>query len=441
MTCDEVSHPGEPLVAERLGLVFPSGRRPELMRGIAQAAREAGARNVEVYLADLASAPDDHPEWSRLAGYLTIGETYFFRDRACFEALSQQVLPMLIEARRRAGDLRLNLWSAGCATGEEPYSLAIVLDTLLPDLRDWAVTILATDISGAALVQARRASYRDWSFRETPDLVRQRSFARGSDGRWRLADDLRRVVRFDVLNLAQPSSPPARVMPSGMDVVLCRNVLMYFTPAAQRMAAERLVGALAPHGWLVTSAVEASADLFRALEPVNFPNAVLFRHVGKRPVETAPRLAGNGVAAPAVPRRLGLRDLLAEARICADAGARDRARALCEQAIGRDRLAVEAYLLLATIHQECGEAAAAIDMLQRVIYLAPATTSAHFLLGRLLLQRGDVRHGRKALEAVLDLLRVAEPGAPVAGAVDLTAGRLATAVRAQLDAMPEEGRR
>lgn len=442
MIRDEASDPRERVIADRLGLAFTPARRPEMLRLVAQAARDAGAGDVETYLAGLASMPDDHPEWSRLAAYLTVGETYFFRDRACFDALSQQVLPTLIEARRRAGDLRLGLWSAGCATGEEPYSLAILLDSLLPDLRDWAVTILATDISGAALAHARRAAYREWSFRETPELIRQRHFSRGPDRRWRLTDDLHQLVRFDVLNLARSSSPPS--MPAGIDVVFCRNVLMYLTPGAQRVAAGRLAGALAPAGWLVTSAVEASPELFHALEPVNFPGAVFFRHVGACAGEAAPRLIGAPRDAPIAASVLTVaappdpHDLVAEARVCADAGARDRARALCEQAISRDRLAVEPYLLLATIHQECGNASAAIDTLQRAIYLAPATTSAHFFLGQLLLQRGDVRRGRRALEAVLDLLRDAEPGAPVADAADLTAGRLVTAVRAQLASVPED---
>lgn len=126
------------LIASRLGLDFSEARQADLERGLIRALRTSSVSVPETYLTLLASLPEGSPELMRLAGHLTVGETYFFRDRALFEALEQHVLPSLIEARRAEGILRLRLWSAGCATGEEPYSLAILLDRLLPDLSDWA---------------------------------------------------------------------------------------------------------------------------------------------------------------------------------------------------------------------------------------------------------------------------------------------------------------
>jgi len=144
------------LVARRLGLDFPEARRADLERGLLRASRTSVAGGPETYLDWLATLPDQDPEWGRLAGQLTVGETYFFRDQACFGALEQEVLPPLIRLRREEGLLRLRLWSAGCATGEEPYSLAILLDRLLPDRSEWALTILATDVNPASLEAARR---------------------------------------------------------------------------------------------------------------------------------------------------------------------------------------------------------------------------------------------------------------------------------------------
>src|SRR5205807_2307178 len=121
----------------------------------------------QAYFGALSKWPSEHPEWSRLVGYLTVGETYFFRDSACFDALEHTVFPSLIAARRADGSRRHRIWSYGCATGEEPYSLAILLDRLLPDRAEWSVTILATDVNPEALEVGRAGMYREWSFRAT----------------------------------------------------------------------------------------------------------------------------------------------------------------------------------------------------------------------------------------------------------------------------------
>src|SRR3972149_9206643 len=166
------------LIARRLGLDFPEARDADLVRGLTRACQASPLPTPEGYLAWLATLRDESPEWRRLAGSLTVGETYFFRDCSCFDALEQHVLPSLIATRRAEGILRLRLWSAGCATGEEPYSLAILLDRLLPDRANWAVTILATDVNPEALAAAGRGAYREWSFRETPPAIRDPYFHR-----------------------------------------------------------------------------------------------------------------------------------------------------------------------------------------------------------------------------------------------------------------------
>ncbi|MGH7352060.1 MAG: CheR family methyltransferase, partial [Candidatus Methylomirabilales bacterium] len=147
----EVWHLARALIARRLGLDFSTLRQADLKRGFARILGNLSPPAVDRYLDKLASLPDDSPEWGRLAGELTVGETYFFRDYACFDALEREILPTLIATRRAEGIPRLRLWSAGCATGEEPYSLAILIDRLLPDRSEWTVTVLATDINPNAL--------------------------------------------------------------------------------------------------------------------------------------------------------------------------------------------------------------------------------------------------------------------------------------------------
>lgn len=119
---DAVCQQARALIASHQGLDFPEGRRGDLERGLTHALRTSAFAELEGYVSWLATLPAESPEWKKLAGHLTVGETYFFRDHGCFEALEHHVLPSLITARRTEGSLRLRLWSAACATGEEPYS-------------------------------------------------------------------------------------------------------------------------------------------------------------------------------------------------------------------------------------------------------------------------------------------------------------------------------
>ena len=245
---DEVYQQARALIARRLGLHFPQGRRANLERGLLTACHAASVPRLETYLAWLTTLPTASQEWRRLAGSLTVGETYFFRDRASLAALEQHVLPSLIAAQRARDLLQLRIWSAGCATGEEPYSLAILLDRLLPDRSQWHVTILATDINPEALEAAQRGLYRAWSLRETPLWLRERYFCRRSAATFEVDPQIRQMVTFVRCNLADDDDLAAVAHTSAVDVILCRNVLMYFTPEVQRAVVAQLLRALVPGG-------------------------------------------------------------------------------------------------------------------------------------------------------------------------------------------------
>ncbi|HEU0105551.1 MAG TPA: CheR family methyltransferase, partial [Vicinamibacteria bacterium] len=244
------------LVAHRLGLRVAEDRHAEMDRTLREAAGASGRPALEAWLAGLASRPLADPAWVRLIARLTIGETHFWRDHACFEALERHVLPDLIAARHSGRALRV--WSAACSTGEEPYSLAILLDRLLLDRAAWDLTVLATDLNPASLETARRGLYRPWSLRDVPAAVRERYFReRGARG-IEVDSEIRRMVRFETANLTD-GFPPA-VTGGAMDLILCRNVIMYLTPEAARRAVAHLRGALAVDGWLVVAPAEASAE-------------------------------------------------------------------------------------------------------------------------------------------------------------------------------------
>ena len=436
------------LIAQRLGLHFPEGREDELGRRLLRACRASNVSDVERYVSLLGTLPEDSPEWRRFASHLTVNETYFLRDRAFMDVLEQEVLPSLITRRREEGIPRLRLWSAGCSTGEEPYSLAILVDRLLPDRAHWSVTILGTDVDPVALATAERGLYREWSFRATPDWVRARYFERSGGGTYELAPRIRKLVTYAPLNLAEDTYPSLATNTVAFDLILCRNVVMYFTPEAQRAAARRFHDALVEGGWLTLSPAEASAQLLAPLEPVNLGGAILFRKGAREapsavpapripppPARARPARAPAPAPAPA-PKRAGPADerpLLDQAALEAGGGRLERARDLCLEAIGADKLDAAAYLLLAEVEQERGDLTAAVDAVRRAIYLTPDSAAAHFLLGSLLRRGGEEIKARRSMETVVTLLEGAPEDQPVPGADGLTAGRLRETAAAYLE--------
>jgi chemotaxis protein methyltransferase CheR len=452
---DEVCHQARALIARRLGLDFPDSRRTNLEAGLLSACQAASVPALETYLTWLTTLPAGSQEWRRLASYLTVGETYFFRDRASLEALEQHVLPSLIAAHRARGIRQLRVWSAGCATGEEPYSLAILLDRLVPDRRHWQVTILATDINPVALETAQRGLYRPWSFRDAPTWLRERYFYHHSAGTFELDPRIRRMVTFMPCNLADDSDLALVATRGSMDVILCRHVLMYFTHEAQRATVAQFQRALVPGGWLVVGAVEATAELLRPLLPMTFPGAILYRKAplpsdvlpGVLPPQALPNRIPDNAGQPTVTPQVSnlapavrqVRDvpdpvtLLQRARTLADQGCLEPARDLCEAVLAQDRLDAAAHLLLAAIHHERGGILEALEALRRAIYLEPDCVPAHFLLGGLLFQQGESQRARRSMETVINLLHTAPRDDVVPSSDGLTAGRLLEMARASLE--------
>ena len=157
-------------MAIQMGLHFPRDRWGDLERGIAAAASEFGMTNVESCMHWLLSAPLTRDQIEILASHLTVGETYFFREKRSFEVLEEHILPVLLRARGDT-EARLRIWSAGCCTGEEPYSIAMLIDRLIPNAAKQNITILATDINPRFVRKAADGVYGEWSFRGTPPSI------------------------------------------------------------------------------------------------------------------------------------------------------------------------------------------------------------------------------------------------------------------------------
>lgn len=286
------------LIAVKMGLHFPESRWHDLERGLVSAAvagkfaTDKSTDNkftdnkfvdVNVYCQSLLSASLTHTQIEELSPHLTVGETYFFREKPTFHALRDYIFPELIRARR-AATKRLRIWSAGCCTGEEAYSSAILLSQLLPDLNEWSLSILATDINPQFLRKATEGVYGEWSFRDIPPHIKEHYFTPRAKGRFEILPSIKQRVKFAWLNLAEESYPSPQNHTSGLDLIFCRNVLMYFSPEQAKQVARRFYDSLAEGGWLVVSLGEASHHLFSDFKMVQFPNAILYQKKGASPI-------------------------------------------------------------------------------------------------------------------------------------------------------------
>lgn len=289
---------GERLTAS-MGVRFAADKLYELDRAMGAVARDLGSADPEQCARRLLSAPLRKVELEILASYLTVGETYLFRDPGSFAAVEERTLPGLIRTRRTE-DRRLRIWSAGCCTGEEPYSLAIVLDRLIPDLEDWNVTILATDINPRFLSRAKQGRYTEWSFRGVPEQVRARYFVPVGTRQFEIRPALKRRVTFAYLNLAEDCYPALSNGTNAMDLIFCRNVLMYFSPELVQRVVDNMHRCLVEGGNLIVGPVETSPVLFKAFSCLHENGVTIYRRKGAADVlaETSWPSAALSAVAP-----------------------------------------------------------------------------------------------------------------------------------------------
>ncbi|TAL18541.1 chemotaxis protein CheR [bacterium] len=483
--------PGEVLeevgrqVAGCMGLHFPRSKWPALEQGLACAARELGFGGPGEFAKWFISAPPSRETTETVASHLTVGETYFLREMRCFEILEQEIIPEILR-NRRGGEQRLRIWSAGCATGEEPYSVAIMLHRMREALKGWEVSILATDINRRALKKAGEGVYTEWSFRSPPKGFREHYFSRTGNGLYELSPHIKKMVNFAWLNLAEDIYPSLAGDTNAMDVILCRNVLMYFEPELAKRVVDRLRLCLVDGGWLVVSPCEGSGTLSDRFAAVNFPGAILYRKTGCVPQKREPKTPAPVTplpdrwppaprAAPAPPPKgkkphppaavpppppspcetalslyeQGLYGKAAEvlslhlsknggdapalallSRILANEGKLSEALKLSGKAIAADKMSAGLHYLRAVILQETGAAEEAGAELGRALYLDQEFVLAHFSLGNLALRLGKAKEARRHFGNALRLLRKYRLDEILPESEGIPAGRLAEIIEA-----------
>ncbi|MGH9550581.1 MAG: CheR family methyltransferase, partial [Terriglobales bacterium] len=263
-----------------MGVSFSGDRLSELSRKIPSLCAAFGYASGDEFVHWLIKNEPSTRDLGILAEHLTIGETYFFRDPELFDHLRKELLPELL--RERTESRSLKIWSAGCCSGEELYSIAMLLHELLPGRSRWQIHLTGTDINPAFLEKARSGVYRDFSLRATPDQWRERYFEPLDNGGWQLCSEIKEMVSFQWLNLVAAESK--RLAPLEQDIILCRNVLMYFNVPAALQAMELLESRLSECGFLFVSPFDISLAAHDKVVLVTRPGLVYLQRRKPEPV-------------------------------------------------------------------------------------------------------------------------------------------------------------
>lgn len=464
-------------IRDHAGLSFVPERFDELERRTRRAMAKAGIADVLDYADGLGSGRISFDDW---VSELTVGETYFFREPGHFEFIRRRVLPGLLALRGTGHAFRV--WSAGCASGEEAYSLAILFEEQCLSAN---LHLIGTDVSRAALVKARAGRYGAWSLRGALEPWIDRYFERCEKKQFAIADRLRQQVTFEYLNLALDEYPSFFTGVWGNDVILCRNVMIYLDRDTVRSVGRRLFESLADGGWLITGPSDPPLGDFAPYETIVTDAGVFYRRphrhaeiavsaqvlthddrgtpfvvgedertggrsltIAQAPIEErgteddrepltaaqAAFAAGRYDHAIQLARAL-IEDAGAaalEVRATANLlGAREASR-ICTAAMLRFPLGAELYVLQASLLLDLRDYEAAAQAARRLLYLDRSLIVAHLLLGSILGKSGDHEEALRAFRNACDLAQLAPSGDAVPFTDGERAGRLADFARAQM---------
>jgi chemotaxis protein methyltransferase CheR len=412
------------LIREVTGNVVPEERFALLQELAERRARALSYPDVPAYLTALA-AGRLAGEWDGLIAVVTIKESYFFRAPQQFEALRREILPRLLA--RRAEDRTLRIWSAACARGEEPGTLALLLAEE-PALASWRWRIVATDVDEEALAGARRGLYGERAVSQVPPDLLARYFTRRGK-LYELDPGLRERIDYRSLNLART---PYELPEPELDLILLRNVLIYFGRPLQRWVVGQMSAHLAREGYLFLGASETLWQIQDELEAVDLGGSFAYRHPpADRPVREAraerpalsppkppmppkapaPRRPApakrkptiKALSAPAPAPSVPAADLQAAVRRVAD-NRIDEAASLVAELLAADPSEPAPHALAGFLHDLAGRTEEAVPAYRAALYLDPALYQARLLLADCLLRLGHRKLAEKQFQEVLTLV-------------------------------------
>lgn len=273
------------LLEARTGQKLNKDRHWRIDTALSGLLRERGIASVDALVNQLLQ-PQQNELAQAVVEALLNNETYFFRDRAMFDLLSNRVLPAIAE--RRAATRRIAIWSAGCSTGQEVYSLAMMLLEQRSRWAGWTIEIVGTDISSAVIKTAREGCYTSFQVQRGLGVQQMLNYFEETDRGWKASQQIQRMVRFEEHSILNP--PP---LPGSFDLVLCRNVLLYFDGPTRTRALDRLAQAMTPEGLLMLGGGETTVGHSELLEPSAQFSGLFTMAARRRDAKSNPaRLAG-----------------------------------------------------------------------------------------------------------------------------------------------------
>jgi chemotaxis protein methyltransferase CheR len=429
-------------VVDATGLSYYADRDADLAHRISRRLATLGVADCASYL-DILQNPFRGPsELDALVTEITIGESYFFRHREHFDALRDVVLPDVLKRNRVTR--RLRVWCAGCADGAEPYSLAILLKgEMAHQLWGWEVAILGTDINRSFLARAREGSFAEWALRSTSPEMRGAWFLKEGNV-WKVAPQCKEWVSFQYHNLAEDSFGAAFSNLSAFDVIICRNVMIYFGPELMRKIIGQFHECLVPGGWLLVGPAEPNMTSFTSFNAVNAPGATLYQkrdeadsfNIGSLSLQLP--VASANPSLPAMPAKNDVPLTLADVRRHSDQGSWKDAMRCCEALLKQDNLNPIVHFWHALILEQTEDHGGAEKSLRRAIYLDRRNVMAHYYLGLVLQNRGDPLQAARSFGNALELLRPRSDADILVDADDITVAQLRKLAQMHLEIVQEK---
>lgn len=483
-------------VQKKIGLCLSTNKVEDLKAILSQLAVLSSCESFDQFYSLLhSSSPKADLILNRMISSLTTGETYFFRISAHFKTIKEILIPEIVNRHRE--DKKIRIWSAGCSTGEETYSLAILLAEALPDLARWDVLILGTDINREALEKAKRGVYGRWSFREVSMGVIKRNFIH-KDDKYLIKKKFKDMVTFKPLNLVEDVYPSFFTNTSAMDLILCRNVNIYFNPETVAQVVNRFHQSLVDEGCLLVGPAEYSAEIYSDFTTRVFPDVVIYQKrdtrfplpfpAGTRPSQlpTIRLRQGDPVATSSLHQDQPLEEEFPEereeekketevfreavhflekgkynysiekfmealkinphnarvyfllGRISAQQGNIADAISCLKKSLDKDPLLIEAYFLLALLRLEGGNIDEASTLFKKVIYIDSQFVLAYYYLGTIYKKQEKTELTRKMFYNVKELLTDRDPSDMIVEGEDISVGQILSTTEKEISILEEE---
>jgi chemotaxis protein methyltransferase CheR len=424
------------LIEDRTGIILNERSLEKLLKLLQELNKTQSIPELENSLQE---ADFNQIIWQRIIQVLTVGETYFFRNKNQMAALRNKILPPLIQERRTRGFKQLRIWSAGCATGEEPYSISMLLHELIPDIATWSISILATDINEAYLAFAKIGVYTSRSFRSETEANILEKWFRPREKSYEVLPKIRQRVIFANLNLKDEAYPSFANHTSNMDIILCRNVTIYFDKVTTNAIIDRFHQSLNLNGWLLVGHSEPNLETYKQFESHSIEGSVAYLKGERIPKHVTAPLAEKLKTAPIPiikPNTAPLKTAptpkpkpekskwLEMAQSAADSGNWDEALEALDKAEAENNLEPAVHYFRGLVLLELGQIKDSQAALRQSIYCDADFILAHCLLGDAYKRDGDLKKAQQHWQTAKSLLIKLKPSDKLPFSSDLRADEL-----------------